>query len=595
MTPKMLYKMLRKANKREIIPLGSKKDIKEATKLLNDLLASIKNLAKLISKLITLFLGARTPNFENTQQRRFEHYLQMCITLNSLLKSSIKSYQYCTYLIEVLIIAKKSQWIENRVKNKGKFKEFEGLAYLQKFLKNENARVLVRMNSLREIKLSGVSLNMSSYELTNPKDSPPKNLGKESHFAKKNRYRELKRLRDRHYSDLTACFRQVQSMRAIEDLKSVKFSKKGSSLTNKMNGEGSLTRPPASLMGDFVKAGSAQECIKSEGLVHETSLNLGGSGLQPPSETPTKNHRSDLGSLMADGGAENGQILHKSKTGDGGDQSSGVVGDVGLDFKTKKIQSQKTIKIDNIKEFVGDDAFESYEEEWKDSVHMLEPQETEETGLIEEAPCSGPRPFKNHENSQTAVTQPSFNMFYQRNPVLKKTRSLREEVLRNQVMPAPIPILSKSPSLRVTKELPISRTCTPAPDFSNEYEISQMVDEPEEQAKQLFSGQKMSIQEFLAHLNLDLKMNLDSVFSSNLDEILDFFDSIEDFMMRILGGQELEVKIDLMRLIIRTTKSELFIDKLFLHSRIRLDFLEQWQTFSLFIQVLIHEVGINGF
>lgn len=101
------------------------------------------------------------------------------------------------------------------------------------------------------------------------------------------------------------------------------------------------------------------------------------------------------------------------------------------------------------------------------------------------------------------------------------------------------------------------------------------------------------MEEFLAHLNLDLRTNLDHVFNSNLEEILEFFNSVEHFMINILGGQELEVKIDLIKLIIRTTNAETFTEKIFMVSLMKLGFLQQWQTFDLFIQVLKFEMKLG--
>lgn len=101
---------------------------------------------------------------------------------------------------------------------------------------------------------------------------------------------------------------------------------------------------------------------------------------------------------------------------------------------------------------------------------------------------------------------------------------------------------------------------------------------------------QMDIHEFLVHLNLHLKMNLDYVFSGNLKEILAFFTAIEDFMEKTFGNKELEVKIDLMRLIIRMTNATLFIEKIFMLNKMRIKYLEYWQTFSLFTQVMLSEL-----
>lgn len=105
---------------------------------------------------------------------------------------------------------------------------------------------------------------------------------------------------------------------------------------------------------------------------------------------------------------------------------------------------------------------------------------------------------------------------------------------------------------------------------------------------------QMDIHEFVVHLNLHLKMNLDHVFSSGLKEILTFFTTIEEFMEKTFGNKELEVKIDLMRLIIRMTNATLFIDKIVMLNAMRVRYLEYWQTFSLFTQVLLAELRSMG-
>ena len=101
---------------------------------------------------------------------------------------------------------------------------------------------------------------------------------------------------------------------------------------------------------------------------------------------------------------------------------------------------------------------------------------------------------------------------------------------------------------------------------------------------------QMDMSEFVVYINLHLKMNLDYVFSSELKVILKFFTAIEDFMENTFGNKELEVKIDMMRLIIRMTNATLFIDKLFMLDMMNIKYLQYWQTFSLFTQVLMSEL-----
>lgn len=101
---------------------------------------------------------------------------------------------------------------------------------------------------------------------------------------------------------------------------------------------------------------------------------------------------------------------------------------------------------------------------------------------------------------------------------------------------------------------------------------------------------QMDMGEFLVHLNLHMKMNLDYVFKSDLKEILKFFTNIEDFMEKTFGNKELEIKIDMMRLIVRMTNATYFIDKIYMLSQMNIKFLDYWQTFSLFTQVLMSEL-----
>lgn len=105
---------------------------------------------------------------------------------------------------------------------------------------------------------------------------------------------------------------------------------------------------------------------------------------------------------------------------------------------------------------------------------------------------------------------------------------------------------------------------------------------------------EMDMGEFLVHLNLHLNMNLDYVFSSDLKEILKFFTAIEDFMEKTFGNKELEIKIDMMRLIIRMTNATSFIDKIYMLSQMTIKYLDYWQTFSLFTQVLMSELLTVG-
>ena len=98
------------------------------------------------------------------------------------------------------------------------------------------------------------------------------------------------------------------------------------------------------------------------------------------------------------------------------------------------------------------------------------------------------------------------------------------------------------------------------------------------------SGQKshtsttsaMDMGEFLVHLNLHMQMNLDYVFLSGIKEILGFFSSLEKFMVITFGNKELEIKIDMMRLVIRMTNAISFVDKLFMLDLMRIEYLDRW-------------------
>lgn len=108
-----------------------------------------------------------------------------------------------------------------------------------------------------------------------------------------------------------------------------------------------------------------------------------------------------------------------------------------------------------------------------------------------------------------------------------------------------------------------------------------------------FQGQKMNIHEFIVHLNLHLSQNLDHVFSSGLDSILRFFKDVEKFIETVFGGQELEIKIDLMKILLRMSNASSFVEKIFMIKEMKMDFLANWQTFELFIQVLMVELKWN--
>jgi len=101
---------------------------------------------------------------------------------------------------------------------------------------------------------------------------------------------------------------------------------------------------------------------------------------------------------------------------------------------------------------------------------------------------------------------------------------------------------------------------------------------------------RMEFSEFIVHLNLHLQMNLDFVFHSGIKEIVSFFSGVEAFMMMTFGNKDIEIKIDTLRLIIRMTNATSFVNKIFMLDLMRVEYLERWQTFSLFVQVLMDEL-----
>jgi len=98
---------------------------------------------------------------------------------------------------------------------------------------------------------------------------------------------------------------------------------------------------------------------------------------------------------------------------------------------------------------------------------------------------------------------------------------------------------------------------------------------------------KMEMNEFLGHVNHHLKLDLDEIFFSNLSDFMFFFNKIEDFMDKVFHNAELEIKIDLIRLILRVNDSTEFFYRIFLINLMDLEFLSSCQIFALFNQVLL--------
>ena len=106
----------------------------------------------------------------------------------------------------------------------------------------------------------------------------------------------------------------------------------------------------------------------------------------------------------------------------------------------------------------------------------------------------------------------------------------------------------------------------------------------------IFGGQTMDIYEFCSHLELHVNLDLDEIFSSDLKHILEYFKTVDEFFERIFWNTELEIKIDLMRLILRMTKATKFVNTIYLLNAMNVDFLNECQIFALFCQVLLAEI-----
>lgn len=101
------------------------------------------------------------------------------------------------------------------------------------------------------------------------------------------------------------------------------------------------------------------------------------------------------------------------------------------------------------------------------------------------------------------------------------------------------------------------------------------------------SQNKMDMTEFLGHVNHHLKLNLDQIFFSNLSDIMFFFNKIEEFMDKVFNNAELEIKIDLIRVILRVNESTDYFHRIFIITLMELEFLSSCQIFALFNEVLI--------
>ncbi len=106
----------------------------------------------------------------------------------------------------------------------------------------------------------------------------------------------------------------------------------------------------------------------------------------------------------------------------------------------------------------------------------------------------------------------------------------------------------------------------------------------------LFENKVMDMNEFLSHLQLKVKLELDEVFCSDLKTIVEYFREVEQFITTVFQNAELEIKIDLMRLILRITTATKFVNFIYVLNAMKVDFLNECQIFALFCQVLLTEI-----
>lgn len=104
------------------------------------------------------------------------------------------------------------------------------------------------------------------------------------------------------------------------------------------------------------------------------------------------------------------------------------------------------------------------------------------------------------------------------------------------------------------------------------------------------NGIKMDMNEFLSHLQLQVNLELDDVFSTDLKGIIEFFKTLDEFVNNTFYNAELEIKIDLMQLILRMTTATKFVTYIYVLSNMKANFLDECQIFALFCQVLLSEL-----
>ena len=104
------------------------------------------------------------------------------------------------------------------------------------------------------------------------------------------------------------------------------------------------------------------------------------------------------------------------------------------------------------------------------------------------------------------------------------------------------------------------------------------------------SKKVMDINEFLSHLELQVNLDLDDVFNHDLKFILEYFQAVDSFIEKTFPNSELEIKIDLMRLILRMSNSTKFMSYIYVLDAMKVEFLNECQIFALFCQVLLSEL-----
>lgn len=454
-----MFRFLKNMKNSDLKPIRDKDFKRKALKLLKKILKSIKLLGIYFSKIVASLNSRKGKSKDKLAEVQEDKFMSMCITLNTLLRSSFISYRYSTYLARVVLLEDKRRWIKSRNEAKRLTKEFEGLHYLNKFVNTEDARRLVRLNSFNKIRNSGL------------------------HF---------------------------KSMRNV-------YKKRGSVKMFGLNVE------------EVIKASEAGKSVIKESHQESNSDSTG-------SEFSIDESR-----------IENGRNFKVPKIKINSEINSNI--ELTPSSHRKVPSNQK-----NSKEFFSVKVNQS-DSSSKDVI--------KKTPIIKNSKFFG----------------------------LQKKTTLDERVNEKKKKK----IEKKKSGLNKSKILIKAKTQT-FDEPSTNLQKSKMEEEEEKYEKENvreIEQKKLTMEEFLAHLNLDLRTNLDHVFNSSLEEILKFFNLVENFMITILGGQELEVKIDLIKLIIRTTNAETFAEKIFMVSLMKLEFLQQWQTFDLFIQVLKFEMKLG--